>query len=237
MNMAVLRHRIKYFTLFFIVVAFGISMAGCASSPKVENAGTVITTEHAGDGRPVKTVEQRTDYAAYLKTFETANATPASAKIVEFDCGAGECSFRGKMTVYAPPTGAAPRAIPLPPPVIESESWKVWREFKETAIGVAGLVAPWHYGSRILTTALQRAPTSTVNTTTVNATGSGSAASAGGNASGGFASTATSTTNTATTTTTNSNNTTRTCTTGSGGSGGTATTTGGAGAPSGAANC
>jgi len=230
MNARLVVYKAKWWSLFMLLCIVGVALAGCASDPAVQNAGSILTTEFDKDGKPLKTTEQRTDYATYLKSFEGASV---NAKLVEMDCGATECSFKGKLTIYAPATGNRP--VPQAPAVHESDGWKVWREIKETAIGVAGVWVPWHYGSKVLTRAFDASsqPVTTNTTTNVTASGPGASAAAGGSATGSYSAPTTTTT----TTTTNSNNTTRTCNGGAGatgGSGGSGSTTGGAGAAGGA---
>lgn len=208
-------------TLF--TITFALLLAGCAATPAaVQNAGVIVTTEYAADGKPIKTVEQRTDYGAYLKTFETQTV---NAKLVEVDCTGAPTTncFTGKLTVYQP-GGGNDKAHPQAPAVPEDTGWKIWREVKEMALGIA----PWGFGSSVLKAAFKAASptvntttlTNTTNSTSVSASGSGASAAAGGSASGSYSAPTTTNTTTTTTTTTNSNNRTATggnTTTGAGG--------------------
>jgi len=204
-------------------------LAGCAGS-QVKDPGSVVTTEMDSKGVVLRKTETLTDYAAYLKSFERGGV---GTKLVEMDCGTQECSFKGKITVYAPPGGNV--AVPSAPVVPEDTGWKVWREVKELAVGVA----PW-FGvgyavnklSGAITKVAQPAPIiPPSNNINVTASGAGASAAAGGSATGSFSNPVT------TNTMTGSQNPVSNSHNGGagapGGNGGTGGTTGGAGAPGG----
>lgn len=234
----------------YLAVIAALCLAACTTAPEVKNAGSVVTSQYDSAGKLVKQTEERTDYAAYLKTFEGGGA--AAAHLVDVECAQTGCPGL-KLTVYAPQGGN--HAVPQAPVVPESDAWKVWHEVKEMTVGVAGIAFPWTMGARVLTqafhSATQPVTTTTTNTTNtatnVTASGAGASAAAGGSASSNYSKP----TNTMTIGGTNNAGANggsatstgpRTCATGPGASGGSGggTTTGGAGgsgAPSGPATC
>lgn len=214
-----------------LLVLSALILGGCDTLPTVKDAGSIVTTEHDASGKPIKTTTQLTDYAAYLKSFEGGTA---SVKLVEMDCGAAECSFKGKITVYAPPSGSRP----APQPPIAPDTRSGWERGFDRFFTAVERIAPWGFGYGTLREAF-KAASSPVNTTTnVSASGNGSSAAAGGSATGSFSAPVTTNTTTNTTNTTDSNNPTTNSHNGgngaAGGNGGTGGTTGGAGAPGGA---
>lgn len=220
--------RTRWAGLVALALAALLAMTGCETVPQVQNAGSISTTEYDKEGKPIKATEQRSDYAAYLKSFEGA---ALSAKLVEMDCGAAECSFKGKLTIYAPANGGS-RAQPQPPTPVDTRSG--WERGFDRFFTAVERIAPWGFGYGTLREAFKAAssPVNTTTNTSVSASGDGAAAASGGNAAGSFAAPTTSTVTTTTTSTTNSHNGGAGAAGGAGGS--TTTGDGGAGAAGGA---
>lgn len=204
--------------LIHVTLAFALAfiLGACNTVPtQATDQGSVIKT--SSDGTKI---ENLSDYALYAKTVTD------SKPIFEMTCPPQGCVMLS-LKVNAPNDKNSLTA----PVVPESAGTMFIKGFFSLAHDVVGL-GPWYFGSKVLTTAFDKANSSVTTTSTSIDNSNRSTNSDSSNRS---TTTNTTTTNTTTTNTnTSSNN--RTCTSGQAGNGG-GTTTGGAGGSTGSPAC